>query len=43
MAEDEVLSKLSKMGDPLERLDKYMAWELFAPAIEGIFESDHSK
>ena len=43
MAEDNRLRKLSKMGDPLERLNKFMDWGIFAPIINGVFNSDYSK
>ena len=43
MAEDNRLHKLSKMGDPLERLNKFIDWSIFAPIIFGVFNADFSK
>jgi len=43
MAEDNRLRKLSKMGDPLEKLNKYMDWSIFAPIIYSVFNTDFSK
>ena len=42
-AEDDRLAKLSKMGDSLEKLNKYMEWSVFAPIISGVFNADFSK
>ena len=43
MAEDNILKKLSKMGDPLERLNKFIDWSVFAAVIYGVFKADYSK
>jgi len=43
MAEDERLRKLSQMGDPLEKLDRYMDWNIFGSSINIIFDADYSK
>lgn len=43
MAEDNVLRKLSKIGDPLERLNKYIDWNLFVKIINGVFNANYSK
>jgi len=43
MAEDNRLKKLSEIGDPLEKLNRYMDWSLFTPTINGVFNADFSK
>ena len=43
MAEDDRLKKLSEIGDPIEKLDKYIDWNIFAPTINGVFNADYSK
>ena len=35
-SEDKVLERLSKLGDPLERLDKIMDWTIFVPTMDEI-------
>jgi IS5 family transposase len=43
MAEDNILQKLSAIGDPLESLNKYVDWDVFAATIVGVFNADHSR
>lgn len=40
--DEQTLSKLSSMGNPLEVLDKAMDWEQFRPILEKIFRN-HQK
>lgn len=35
-----ISEKLSKLNDPLEKLDKYIDWKIFNSAIEGAFKRD---
>ena len=43
MAEGDRLKKLSEIGDPLEKLNKYMNWSIFKSTIDSVFEADYSK
>lgn len=43
MAEDDRLKKLSEIGDPLEKLNKYVNWNIFKSTIDSVFEMDYSK
>lgn len=42
LAEDERLEKLSRLGDPLEKL-KIINWEEFRPALEAVFCKENKK
>jgi hypothetical protein len=42
-AEEEALRQLSAMGDPLEKPDACIDWEIFRAPIEGAFKRDYSK
>jgi len=40
------LQDISKQGDPLEKLDKHINWEMFRPVLDDVFrayEKDPSK
>ncbi len=39
-SEEHRLNKLSKQGDPLERLDKVIDWEYFRPIVEKVANKD---
>jgi hypothetical protein len=35
------LEELSKNGDPLEKLNKAMNWNIFLPILNRVFEKEH--
>jgi IS5 family transposase len=41
--EEEVLGKLSALGDPLEKLNEHIDWEIFRPAIKKCFKKQAKK
>ncbi|MGL6009767.1 MAG: IS5 family transposase, partial [Culicoidibacterales bacterium] len=36
--EHDVLGKLTMLGDPLEKLEKVIDWEIFRPTLNSVFE-----
>ena len=38
--EENLLNKLSTLGDPLEKLDKYINWQPFKDLIESVFADE---
>jgi hypothetical protein len=35
-----LMDKLTKLGDPLQRLNKYIDWEVFRGSLDGAFETE---
>ena len=38
--EQDKMERISKLGDPLERLNKNIEWSLFRPLLNGVFAKE---